>query len=44
MPVEIFPESPTDTVQGYGVNTRVDKAETESYDPKCMPEVVVNFF
>jgi hypothetical protein len=44
MPVEIFPKSATDTVQCYRVYARVDKAEAESYDPKCMPEVVVNFF
>jgi hypothetical protein len=44
MSVEMFPEGPTDTIQCYGVDARVDKAETESYDPKCMPEIVVNLF
>lgn len=40
VPVEVFSESTADTVQCYRIDARVDEAETEPDDAKCVPETI----
>ena len=39
-PASYLAEGPTDAIKRNGIDTRIEKAQTESHDPDKVPEII----